>query len=112
MMGWGDWCLALHPALGRAGGSIAVLLHPRLTVGLVRSRDKQYENIILANYFPRFFGIFKILSSKNYKGSTPLKKYSFGVPLVAQWLTNLTRNHEVAGSIPGLTQWVKDPALP
>jgi len=26
---------------------------------------------------------------------------------VAQWLTNPTRNHEVAGSIPGLTQWVK-----
>ena len=25
---------------------------------------------------------------------------------------NPTRNHEVSGSIPGLTQWVKDPVLP
>ena len=37
--------------------------------------------------------------------------YSPGVPVVAQWLTNLTRNHEVADLIPGLAHWVEDPAL-
>ena len=35
-----------------------------------------------------------------------------GVPIMAQWLTNLTRNHEVAGLIPGLVQRVKDLVLP
>ena len=41
-----------------------------------------------------------------------LKKTHSGVPVMAQWLTNLTRNHEIVGLIPGLAQWVEDPALP
>ena len=41
-----------------------------------------------------------------------LQKIPLGVPVVAQWLTNPTRNHEVVGLIPGLAQWVKNPVLP
>ena len=41
-----------------------------------------------------------------------LRREEAGVPFVAQRLTDPTGNHEVAGSIPALAQWVKDPVLP
>ena len=31
---------------------------------------------------------------------------------MAQWLTDPTRNHEVAGLIPGLAQWARPPLSP
>ena len=40
------------------------------------------------------------------------KEIKIGVPIVAQWLMTLTRNHGVAGSIPGLAQWANDLVLP
>ena len=40
-----------------------------------------------------------------------VRKKNVGVPIMAQWLMNTTRNHEVVGLIPALAQQVNDLAL-
>ena len=60
-------------------------------------------NIIKMTILPKAIYRFNVI---------PIKLPMTGVPIMAQRLMNLTRNHEVVGTIPGLVQWIKDLVLP
>ena len=46
------------------------------------------------------------------KGNVVSRRYYLGSSYCSTAIKNPTSNHEVVGSFPGLTQWVKDPVLP
>lgn len=72
-VGWGLTAHAAQTGRSEHGG----LATFRVNGGIMRRGDRRYENIILANYSPASLVLSKILWSKKYKGSTPLKNYSF-----------------------------------
>ena len=51
-------------------------------------------------------------TDKCYHVDEPWKQHAKGSSRCGSAETNLTSIHEDAGSIPGLTRWVKDPVLP
>ena len=51
------------------------------------------------------------ISTESNETEFVLKYSVIGVPVVAQWLMNPTKNSEVMGAIPGFAQWVKGLAL-
>ena len=65
----------------------------------------------MSYFFMHLLILFEFCYFRNKLGSS-FKDEKPGSSYCGSAVTNPTRNHEVAGLISGLDQWVKDPALP
>ena len=99
---------------GEVGRASGILILGQGPSGLGEA-DSQAESQRPApcHYPKEHHGVNKQMGSQGGAHCSPKERYVFmGGPIVAQRLTNPTRNQEVAGSIPDLAQCVKDLALP
>ena len=76
------------------------------------NNEKDICSLIDTKFKKEIVKILKELKADMSSNADYFRKALEGIPIMAQWLMNPTRNHGVAGLIPGLDQWVKDPVLP
>ena len=101
----------LYPINASRGPFLRHPLHQFLSLpAAVRDLDDQSSHLMTSVLPPPPLG-HQHLPIKIPTFPAGSKYIPLGVPIVAQRLTNLTRIHEEMGSIPGLAQWVKGPAL-
>ena len=67
------------------------------------------QNLKKSKYFHSYHLVLRSIYKQIHNFKIFIEKFLFknvvsGVPVMAQWLTNPTRNHEVLGLIPGLAQ--------
>ena len=87
-----NWALTTYK--GEYFSSIIIFnLHKQFSeAGTLQMRKLRLEEII--NH----------TQGQRWVGDSDLQNLIPGVPVMAQWLTNPTKNHEVAGSIPDLSK--------
>ena len=101
--------------ISKAQGEKYEFFLERLFFLMIRILKRCFIQPAFSNYMQNQFGNVKRASISHLQGEislrSQLRKYLWSSPCGAVE-TNPTRNHEVAGLIPGLIQWVKDPVLP